>query len=342
MMKAGANDCIMKHHLPRLVPAVERELSEAQTRQTRRQANDKIRQAAEEWIRTFDSITDLVSIQDTEYRLIKVNQPYARAVNMTPDALIGKRCYEVLHETICSPAKCPHEQMLLTKETAVDEIFDVRFGKFLEVTISPIFDTNRIVTGSVRIVKDITSSKRSEEALRTSQEQLSDAMDLARIVYWEADPTDNMLVFDDSFYTFYGTTAEQEGGYRMTREEYTKRFVHPDDQLRIAQHVEQNISNPEPEPVADLEHRIIRRDGEVRHILVRASVVKDDSGRLVKRYGANQDITDRKEMARALQESGEQFEKLFMESPLGMVTVGADGRFIRANTSFCRMLGYTE
>jgi PAS domain S-box-containing protein/putative nucleotidyltransferase with HDIG domain len=47
-------------------------------------------------------------------------------------------------------------------------------------------------------------------------------------------------------------------------------------------------------------------------------------------------------MANALQESGEEFEKLFMESPLGMVTVGADGRFIRVNTAFCRMLGYTE
>jgi PAS domain S-box-containing protein/putative nucleotidyltransferase with HDIG domain len=47
-------------------------------------------------------------------------------------------------------------------------------------------------------------------------------------------------------------------------------------------------------------------------------------------------------MAKALQESGEQFEKLFMESPLGMVIVGADFFFIRANAAFCGMLGYTE
>ena len=68
---------------------------------------------------------------------------------------------------------------------------------------------------------DITESKRSEEALRASQMQLAEAMDLAHIVYWETDPIDNVFLFNDAFYAFYGTTAEREGGYRMTREEFT-------------------------------------------------------------------------------------------------------------------------
>ena len=48
------------------------------------------------------------------------------------------------------------------------------------------------------------------------------------------------------------------------------------------------------ESVADFEHRIVRRDGETRNILVRTRTVKDDSGRIVRRYGASQDITERK------------------------------------------------
>jgi PleD family two-component response regulator len=42
-----------------------------------------------------------------------------------------------------------------------------------------------------------------------------------------------------------------------------------------------------------VEHRIIRRDGEVRTITVRANYVKDDTGKLVRSYGVNQDITER-------------------------------------------------
>ena len=49
-----------------------------------------------------------------------------------------------------------------------------------------------------------------------------------------------------------------------------------------------------PEFLPDLDHRIVRRNGEVRHILVRARAIKDATGSIVKRYGVNQDITERK------------------------------------------------
>jgi PAS domain-containing protein len=47
----------------------------------RKQAEEKIKQAAEEWRTTFDSITDLVSIQDKDSRLIRVNKAFANAFN---------------------------------------------------------------------------------------------------------------------------------------------------------------------------------------------------------------------------------------------------------------------
>ena len=121
-------------------------------------------------------------------------------------------------------------------------------------------------------------------------------MDLANIVYWEVDPADNTYIFNDPFYAFYGTTAEKEGGYRMTREEYFKRFVHPDDRsTHLSNCGAENVTDLTLEILHDIEHRIIRRDGEVRHILVRARAVRDNSGRIIKRYGANQDITQRKQ-----------------------------------------------
>ena len=49
-----------------------------------------------------------------------------------------------------------------------------------------------------------------------------------------------------------------------------------------------------------LEHRIIRRDGEVRNIAVWRNIIRDADGRVVKRYGANQDITERVRVEEAL------------------------------------------
>ncbi len=138
------------------------------------------------------------------------------------------------------------------------------------------------------------TDKQVEETLIANRLQLSDAMELARIVYWEVDVATEEFIFNDSFYAFYGTTAEREGGYRMTREEYVKRFIHPDDVWIFAQAGEKRRLNKERYFLNDLEHRIIRRDGAVRYILARVRVNKDAEGRITKYYGANQDITERK------------------------------------------------
>ena len=148
------------------------------------------------------------------------------------------------------------------------------------------------------IYSDLTERKKAEESLRISQAQLSDAADLAHIVYWEADPESEEFIFNDPFYALFGTTAEREGGYRILLAEYPKRFVHPDDLERYYSHVQQtDASRPE---LTQFEHRILRQDGEVRHILNRSRFIRDAEGRVVRVYGANQDITERKVAEEAL------------------------------------------
>jgi PAS domain S-box-containing protein len=203
---------------------------------------------------------------------------WVKGMVMNPEEYIDKRSHRVTY-----PDEIMYHELELKDGTVLDRYSGPVVGE----------DGKRY--GTVITYRDITERKRSEEALRISQSRLSEAMDLANIVYWEIDPADNTYIFNDPFYAFYGTTAEKEGGYRMTREEYFKRFVHPDDIPLHYQFVEDNTLRPDTEFSADREHRIIRRDGEVRYILARARVIRDDSGRIIRRYGANQDITQRKQ-----------------------------------------------
>jgi signal transduction histidine kinase len=128
----------------------------------------------------------------------------------------------------------------------------------------------------------------------TSHLELSEAMDLARIVYWEIDPASEEFIFNDPFYTFYATNAEAEGGYRMAKEEYGRRFIHPDDLSALHQATRKRTQDRCKEFLHEVEHRIVRRDGEVRHILVKIRAQRNDRGQIIKCYGANQDITERK------------------------------------------------
>ncbi len=223
-------------------------------------------------------------------------------------------------------------------ETMRDEL-EFKDGTVLDRYTRPVIGKDGKHYGRIWTFRDITERKRSEAALRASRLQLSEAMDLALIVYWEFDPAAQAFVFNDPFYAFYGTTAEREGGYLMTREDYAERFMHPDDLPRYYQFVEQGGSKPGPESVSDMEHRIIRRDGEVRHILARVRVLKDGSGRVVKRYGANQDITEWKRAEEELQKAHRRLSDIIDLLPDATFVVDREKRVVAWNKAIEEMTG---
>jgi two-component system cell cycle sensor histidine kinase/response regulator CckA len=164
----------------------------------------------------------------------------------------------------------------------------------VESTGSPIFDDNGDLRGYRGMDRDITKRRETEQALKASQSQLAEAMGLADLVNWEFDVDTGIFTFNDRFYALYGTTAALEGGYQMPADVYANTFVHPDEQSLVAQEVNRAIQSTDPNYRSYVEHRIIRRDGEIRHVVVRFGITKDERGRTIKTHGANQDITKRK------------------------------------------------
>jgi PAS domain S-box-containing protein len=139
----------------------------------------------------------------------------------------------------------------------------------------------------------------AEEGLKAAKHQLAVAMDLAKLIYWEMDLVRGVFIFNDQSYALYGTSAEREGGYFMTPQVYTDTFVHPDDKVRVDKVIEFNLISKIG--INQLEHRIIRRDGQVRDLIVCIEVERDDDGLPVRIFGANQDITDHKNAEIALE-----------------------------------------
>jgi PAS domain S-box-containing protein len=167
-------------------------------------------------------------------------------------------------------------------------------------SISPVYNDGGNVIAVNGICHDITNRKLAEAELQNSQYLLSEAMNMAHMADWELDVLTGVFTFNDRFYALYGTTAEREGGYQMPADVYTREFTHPDDRHMVGEEIEKALSTPDSGYFALREHRIIRRDGEVRTIIVRIRVTKDAEGRTIKTHGANQDITDRKKAEEAL------------------------------------------
>ena len=131
----------------------------------RKKMENEIKRVAIEWQATFDSITDLVSIVDRDFRLVRVNRAFADAFGKRPKELLGKPCYEVAHKTNGPIANCPRQETLQTKKPASAEFFEPTLGIYLEETTSPILNEKGELIGSVGVARDITERKRAQEQL---------------------------------------------------------------------------------------------------------------------------------------------------------------------------------
>jgi len=134
----------------------------------RKEMDEALKRAAEEWSRTFDSINDAICIIDREFRLLRVNKTFADMYHVEHSQAIGKRCYDVTVEGKEPPEGCPHRETLRTAKPAKSEFFIQEKVTNVEVSTSPIFDEKGEVVGSVHITRDITEQKKQNERLMST------------------------------------------------------------------------------------------------------------------------------------------------------------------------------
>ncbi|MBF0384298.1 MAG: response regulator [Candidatus Omnitrophica bacterium] len=173
---------------------------------SRQLAEKSLKKISREWEETFNSIQDMISIQDKECRLLRVNKAYADAFNLTPKEVIGKKCHVLVHGLENPHSACPHVRTLENKSHNTSEIFEPRLNAFLEVNVSPIFDDKGEVIGTVHIAKNITQRKKDEELLKESSMRIRSITDSAQ---------DAIIMMDNKgLVSFWNPAGEKILGYK--------------------------------------------------------------------------------------------------------------------------------
>ncbi len=130
-----------------------------------------LQRAKEEWERTFDSISDIITIQDKEFRIVMANQATCDFLGLGRDEIQGKLCHELFHDISTPCLGCPTLKTLEDKKHHSAEMVcgHQMPKKNMLLSSSPMFDDEGECIGIVYSAKDITKTKELESRLRQAQ-----------------------------------------------------------------------------------------------------------------------------------------------------------------------------
>ncbi len=145
------------------------------------------------------------------------------------------------------------------------------------------------VSFAIEINRMETDRRVAEKALRDSERMLAEAQRLGHVGSWRFDPPSGAVMWSAEQYRIFGL---EPGSFVPTLDAFAK-YVHPDDTSVIAA-IDEARAQGRPDEVREM--RIIRPDGQVRHIMTRVARIYSDDGTPLETVGTTIDVTDSKAM----------------------------------------------
>ncbi|MEW6290620.1 MAG: response regulator [Thermodesulfobacteriota bacterium] len=132
------------------------------------QTEKELRNAKEEWEKTFNAIRDVVCIQNAEMKILRVNQAVTTLFGLDPKDVVGKHCYEIFRGGLGVCPGCPTLAAIEDLKPHRSIMHHEAQGRIFEVSVSPIVNEENRLEGIVHIAKDITEQKRIETRISHS------------------------------------------------------------------------------------------------------------------------------------------------------------------------------
>ncbi|MDP8919474.1 MAG: PAS domain-containing protein, partial [Pseudomonadota bacterium] len=168
--------------------------------------------------------------------------------------------------------------------------------RFLDFVYQPIFAPDGSVSGIFVQGHDVTDRKRSEEALRESEERFRAIANSIDQMIWATQPDGYHDYYNQRWYQYTGMPEGSTDGQAWSG------MFHADDQEQAWSVWRHSLATGEPYHV---EYRLRHRSGQYRWVLGRAQPVRDEQGRITRWFGTCTDIHDLKMAQEELRESRE-------------------------------------
>ena len=135
----------------------------------RKLAEVALEKAKKQWETTFDAMSDWVCIINKDHEIIQSNKASESIINLSPDQVVGRRCYEIVHGMDVSILDCPLEKAIKSSRLESME-FKTAENRWLQIAVEPIKNSTKTDL-FVHIVRDITELKEKENEISLLQKE---------------------------------------------------------------------------------------------------------------------------------------------------------------------------
>jgi PAS domain S-box-containing protein len=174
-----------------------------------------------------------------------------------------------------------------TVYTSEDISFLRLIGRVVALRISDSFNLRQAEIARFELERQNVRLQRTERELR-------EVIETIPCMAWSATTDGNAEFFNRRWLDYSGLTADQARGTGWTA------ALHPNDLNGLVDHWQQILASVRP---GEFEARLRRFDGEYCWFLFRATPRLDENGKVIKWYGTNIDIEERKRAEEALKRS---------------------------------------
>jgi PAS domain S-box-containing protein len=269
-----------------------------------RQSEARLAEAQRELQATIDTIPILVARYGTEGRRDFVNVAWKQYTGLSDDAALGTEWSITVHpEDIAEGERRWRDALAKGDSLHIEQRFRGADGQYRWHAVDRVAlrDENGNVIKWYSVGYDIEDRKRAELALRAREAELAETqrelqltLDRIPTLAWQTRSDGFAEYLNKQWLDYAGLSIEQALGWDW------QIVIHPDDLPGLLVVWRRMLASGNGEEV---EARMRRFDGEYRWFLFRPSPLRDEAGNVVRWYGTNTDIEDRKRAEHALQRS---------------------------------------
>ena len=274
---------------------------------------------------------------DLDGHITYINQTAAAFLGASPEDLVNGK--SVFHAGTDNAEKVmlACREVLATGRPArgicLDMISAIGKETHIELIISLITDQNDRPAGYSGVSIDRTEQKEAEKALIKSKERYRIILESIEEGYYE--------VALDGALTFFNSAMARLNGYppeKMMGMKSTGYAATPEDERHL--HKEFKKVYDTGEPAVGIQYAVRGENGNVKHLQTSASLLKNESGKIIGFKGIARDISEIHQVQLALQESEERHRSIISTSPDTIAFFDMNFKMLMINPAGLKLLGY--